>query len=88
MKVKERKIEEDNSYMFKRLASHHPPIYNSTPDPKAFEDWIQVWRSCSMLFNAPRSGICSTLRIRPTYGGPLCERSSTSMGSTRRGSRS
>jgi len=41
MEVKERKIKDDNSYMFKRFASQNPPIYDRTPDPKAFEDWIQ-----------------------------------------------
>ena len=40
MEVKERKVEEDNSYMSKRFASHNPPVYDGTPDPKAFEDWI------------------------------------------------
>jgi len=42
MEAKEKKIEEDNSYMFKRFISHNPPIYNDTPDPKAFDDMIQV----------------------------------------------
>ena len=41
MEVKEKKVEEDNSYMFKRFASHNPPVYDGTLDPKAFEDWIQ-----------------------------------------------
>ena len=27
--------------MFKRLASHNPPVYDGTPNPKAFEDWIR-----------------------------------------------
>jgi len=39
--AKAKKIEEDNSYMFKRLTSHNPLVYDSTPNPKAFEDWIQ-----------------------------------------------
>jgi len=34
MEARERKVEEDNSYMFKTFASHNPPVYNSTPDPK------------------------------------------------------
>ena len=38
--VREKRIEEDNSYMFERFASHHPPVYDGTPDPKTFEDWI------------------------------------------------
>jgi len=41
MDVKEKRAEEDNLYMFKRFTSHHPPIYNGTPDPKTFEDWIK-----------------------------------------------
>ena len=41
MEVRERKAEEDNSYMFKRFASHNPLIYDGTPDPKAFEAWIK-----------------------------------------------
>ena len=49
MEVKERTIEEDNSYMFKRFTSHNPPIYDGTPAPKAFEDWIQ---NMGKLFNA------------------------------------
>ena len=41
MEAKEKKIEEINSYMFKRFSSHNPPIYDGTPDPKAFKDWIR-----------------------------------------------
>ena len=41
MKAMERKVEEDNSDMFKRFASHNPAVYDGTPDPKTFEDWIQ-----------------------------------------------
>ena len=47
--VQEKRVEEDNSYMFKRFASHHPPIYDGTPDPKTFKDWI---RGMEKLFNA------------------------------------
>jgi len=39
--VREMKVEEDNSYMFKRLASHNPPTYGSTLDPKIFEDCVR-----------------------------------------------
>ena len=49
MKVREKKIKEDNSYMFKRFASHHPHVYGGTPDPKTFEDWI---RGMEKLFDA------------------------------------
>ena len=49
MEVNEKKVEGDNSYMFKRFASHHPPVYDGTPDPKAIEDWIQ---SMGKLFDA------------------------------------
>jgi len=38
MEVKERKIEEDNSYMFKRFMSHNPSVYDGTLDPKTFKD--------------------------------------------------
>jgi len=41
MEVREKRVEEDNSYMFKRFASHNPPIYGDTPDSKTFEDWIR-----------------------------------------------
>jgi len=40
VEAKEKKTEEDNSSMFKRLASHNPPVYDSAPEPMAFEDWI------------------------------------------------
>ena len=49
MEVKERKIEEDNSYMFKSFASHNPPMYDGIPDPKTFENWI---RGMEKLFDA------------------------------------
>jgi len=35
--AKDRKVEDDNSYMFKRFASHNPPMYGGTPDPKTFK---------------------------------------------------
>ena len=38
MEVQEKRVQEDNSYMFKRFAGYHPPIYDGTPDPKTFED--------------------------------------------------
>jgi len=41
MEVWKKRVEENNSYTFKRFASHRPPIYDSTPDPKIFEDWIR-----------------------------------------------
>jgi len=46
MEVKEKRAEEDNSYMFKQF---HPPVYDGTPDPKTFEDWI---RGMEKLFDA------------------------------------
>ena len=49
MTSKEKKIKKDNSYMFKRFASHNPPIYDGAPNPKAFEDSI---RGMEKLFNA------------------------------------
>ena len=49
MEAKEKKIEEDNSYMFKRFANHNPPTSDGTPDPKAFKDWI---RGVKKLFYA------------------------------------
>jgi len=49
MEVKERKVEEDNSYMFKRFTSHNPPVYDGTPNPKAFVDCI---RGMEKLFDA------------------------------------
>ena len=57
VEAKEKKIEEDNSYKFKRFASHHPPIYDGTPDLKAFEDWIRgMEKLFNALSNALRSG--------------------------------
>ena len=49
MVVREKRIEEDNSYIFKRFASHHLSVYDGTPDPKTFEDWI---RGMEKLFDA------------------------------------
>jgi len=49
MEARERKVEEDNSYMFKSFTSHNPPVYDDTPNPKTFKDWIQV---IEKLFNA------------------------------------
>ena len=49
MVVREKRVEEDNSYMFKRFTSHHPPVCDGTPDPKTFEDWI---RGMEKLFDA------------------------------------
>ena len=49
MEVKEKKVKEDNSYTFKRFARHNSPVYDVTPDPKAFEDWI---RGMEKLFDA------------------------------------
>ena len=49
MEDKEKKIKEDNSYMFKSFASHNSPVYNGTPDPKTFKDCI---RGMEKLFDA------------------------------------
>jgi len=49
MEVREKRAEEDNSYMFKRFMSHHSPVYDGTPDPKTFEGWI---RGMEKLFDA------------------------------------
>jgi len=38
--AKEKRHEDNNSLMFKWLASLNPPVYNNAADPKAFEDWI------------------------------------------------
>jgi len=40
MEVKQNKMKEDNSYMFKRFASHNPQAHNGAPNPKAFKNWI------------------------------------------------
>ena len=56
MEVQDKWVKEDNSYIFKRFVSHHPPIYDGSPDPKTFEDWIiGVWRNYSTYFSALRS---------------------------------
>jgi len=49
MEAKEKKIEEDHFYMFKRCTGDNLPIYDGTPDRKAFEDWI---RGMEKLFDA------------------------------------
>jgi len=41
MEARERKVEEDNSYMFKRFMSHNQPVYDGTLDPKTFKNEIQ-----------------------------------------------
>ena len=38
-----------NSCLFKIFASHNLPIYNGTPDPITFDDWI---RAMEKLFDA------------------------------------
>jgi len=38
MEAKKRKVEEDNSYMFKRIANHNPLVYDRTLNPKTFKD--------------------------------------------------
>ena len=47
--AREKRHEDDNSLMFKGLASLNPPVYNSAAYPKAFEDWI---RGMERLFDA------------------------------------
>jgi len=49
MEAWEKRVKVDNSYMFKRFVSHHPPIYDGAPNPKTFEDWI---RGIEKLFDA------------------------------------
>jgi len=49
MHAREKRVEEDNSYMFKRFASHPSPTYDGTPDLTIFEDWI---RGMEKLFDA------------------------------------
>jgi len=49
MKVWDKRFKEDNSYIFKRFTSHHPPIYDGTLDLKTFKDWI---RGMVKLFDA------------------------------------
>jgi len=48
MEVREKRVEEDNSYMFKRFISHNPPICDGTLDPKTIEDWM---KGVEKLFN-------------------------------------
>ena len=40
MEAREKAPLEDNSRMFKKLASLYPPTYDEAPNPKAFEDWV------------------------------------------------
>jgi len=49
MEAKEKASLEGNSYMFKKLANLNPPMYDDTPNPKAFEDCI---RGIEKLFDA------------------------------------
>ena len=53
MEVRENRVEEDNSYMFKRFMSHHPPIYDGTPNPEIFEDWIRGMDKLSNALQCP-----------------------------------
>jgi len=48
-KAREKGRIKDNSHMFKTLANHNPPMYNSVTNLKAFEDWI---RGMKKLFDA------------------------------------
>jgi len=41
MEARGKALLEDNSHMFKKLASLHPPTYDGALNPKAFEDWVQ-----------------------------------------------
>jgi len=92
MEVKERKIGEDNSNMFKKFAITICQSTMALPALRPLRIAVKVWIIYLMLFNALRSGrqalLCSTLRTRLTYGGPLCEKGSTSLDLTRRGLRS
>ena len=49
MEVKEKRIEVDNSYLFKMFTSHNSLIYDGNPDLKPFQDWI---RGMEKLFDA------------------------------------
>ena len=49
MEARERAPFEDNSHMFKKLASLHSPTYDGAPNPKAFKDWV---RGMEKLFDA------------------------------------
>jgi len=49
MEAREKAPLEDNSHMFKKLASQHPPTYDGVPNLKAFEDWV---RGIEKLFDA------------------------------------
>jgi len=49
MEARETAPLEDNSHMFKKLASPHPPTYDGAPNPKAFED---LMRGMEKLLNA------------------------------------
>ena len=49
MEARERAPFEDNSHMFKRITSLHPPTYDGAPNPKAFED---LMRGMEKLLNA------------------------------------
>jgi len=41
IEAREKAPMEDNSHVFKKLANHNLLTYDGTPNPKAFEDWIQ-----------------------------------------------
>ena len=92
MEAKDKKIVEGNSCMFKRVASHNSPIHDSTPNPKAFEDWIRGMEKLFDALQCPKEWKVGFtvfyLKDKANLWWAKCERGSTSLGSTRRGSRS
>jgi len=51
MEVREKRVKEDNSYMFKRFASHHPTLLTL----RLLRIGLGAWRNYSTYFNALRS---------------------------------
>jgi len=55
MKVQEKRVEEDNCYMFKRSRTTTHPSVMALPTPRLLRTGLGVWRNCSTYFNALRS---------------------------------
>jgi len=66
MEAREKAPLEDNSYMFKKLASGNPLACDGSPNPKAFENWIRGIEKPQGV----EGGIYWDLKEEPNFDGP------------------
>ena len=70
--------------MFKRFANHHSPVYDGTPDPKTFEDWIRGVKKLFDALQCPEEWKVGFAvfyqRIKPIYGRLRCGSGNMSLG--------